>query len=138
MPELFDSSHDYTNRMSSTHSIASLFQDIQEIIVLARFNCIHALLVYLPDALVDWGIRWRHVARSQITPGAWARGLVVSVAEARTPMAEVGAHDENASWVGEVWRQEFSVTLFNRCGGGADEYGDQSWEAGGIGEVSAT
>jgi hypothetical protein len=135
MPELFDSGHDYANRMSPTHGIASLFQDIQERIVVARFNCIHALQVDSSDALVDWRIPRPLVARSQIHSRAWARGLVVSVAEARTPVAEVGAHDEDAGGVGEVRSQEFSVALFDRGGGGADENGHQFWEAGGIGEV---
>ena len=40
-------------------------------------------------------------------------------------MAEVGADDEDAGWVGEVGGQEAAVlALFDR-GGGADEDGDQ-------------
>ena len=62
--------------------------------------CIHALFVYGCDALVNGvaGIDAR--TRFEINGGRIVGGLVVCVAEARAPVAEIGGDDEDIRLVG--------------------------------------
>lgn len=44
-------------------------------------------------------------------------GLIVGVAEARAPVAEVGGDNEYTRWIGEVGREQSAVAALGGLGG---------------------
>jgi hypothetical protein len=117
--------HGNANRMASTDRILGVGKVVDELVMLPRFDCIYCEVVQLFDALVD-----RRVCRG-CRPARERRDLldiairrVRGIAEARTPMAEIRAHDEGVLWVFQVRRQQLSKLLLFRAIVVADHDGD--------------
>ena len=59
-------------------------------------------------------------------------GLVICVAEAATPMAEVGGYDEDGGWIREVRSKQAPIAAFGGRSCGTDKDWDQRWKRGWI------
>lgn len=110
--------------MPPTHRIPRLFQLLHKPGMLSALNSIHALEVDRLDAGMD-GVIVLNVGRGAYVLGAAGWGLVVCVAEAGAPVAEIGADDEEVGGVCEVGGEEAAVRLFRGGGGGADHDGNE-------------
>lgn len=89
------------NRMPPTNRIPRLAQHLKPALMRPPLASAHALEIHALDALVDRRVRGGFGAGAE-RHGVAGRGLVVSVAEARAPMREIGADDESVGWVREV------------------------------------
>lgn len=88
----------------------------------------HALKVNLSYALVDRPVvANKFGARAQLLGGLAVGRLVVCVAEARAPVAEVGADDEEVGRVRKVWCELGAELDFGGGLGVADHDGDEGY-----------
>jgi hypothetical protein len=51
-------------------------------------------------------------------------GLVICIAEAAAPVAEIGGYDEDRGWIREVRSKQIPVTAFGGRSCGTDKDGD--------------
>lgn len=127
LSQALQSSHHNTNGMTSTDGVARITQHVQPALVAATLAGTHALKVDGLDRLVDLRVGGSFRARTKRS-GSTGAGLVVCIAESKTPVCEIRAHDKCIGWIREIGRKDFAE---RPLGGGrcvADHYRDQGWD----------